>query len=249
MIKMKWQIIGKTESITDNIKWIDEEDMLLKYSDAPIFEKQPLNNIHATFIYVDYGSDVVGVLKTTIDLETRANISVLHRSDFSDTITAAKHPKMVVSETIPTAEQKHCTLFSTENMASASSSYSIPDWLEKSYIFDSAATYSIPVDHENIDNFNPKRELTPFEFLKDTAKISSSLKVFHDLYEFVIIMREDNAVKKSIIKDKSLSGKTKKVRISDDSPKQYVFSKNNPVSGKRRTKKNYLGNSFSEGRA
>ena len=216
----KWQIISKTESITDNLKWIDEEDVLLKYSEQPIFEKQPLNNIRATFIYVDVGGDIVGVLKTTIELEMRTNLSVLHRSDFSDKINAAKHPSKVC-------------------VVSSSDSSSLEDWLKKSYIFDSTATYSISVDHENIDSFNPKRELSPFEFAKDTAKISSSLPVFHDLYEFVIIMREENSVKKSIIKDRSLSGKTKKVRISDESPKQYVFSKNNPVSGKRRTKRIY----------
>jgi|LauGreDrversion4_2_1035121.scaffolds.fasta_scaffold185742_1 hypothetical protein len=212
----QWQIISKTDSIIDNLKWIDEEDMLLKFSDAPIFEKQPLSTIRTTFIYVDLDGEVVCVLKTAIDVEPRTNLSVLHRADFSDKINAAKRPKQVVDSV------------SHMNM----------NWLEKTYIFDSAATYSIPVDHENIDTFNPKRELTPFEFAKDTAKISSSLAVFHDLYEFVIIMREENAFKKSIIKQ-SLSGKTKKVRISDDSPRQYVFSKNNPVSGKRRTKKNY----------
>jgi hypothetical protein len=41
------------------------------------------------------------------------------------------------------------------------------------------------------------------------------------------------------LKDNSRIGKTKKVRISDDSPKEFVFSKINPVSGKRRTQKLY----------
>jgi hypothetical protein len=213
MINQEWRIVGKTESIADNLKWIDEEEMLLKYSENPIFEKQPLIAISITFIYVGLDEEVVGVLKTTLDLEPRHNISVLHRADFSDKINAAKNPKSICSDF---------------------------EWTDKSYIFDSAASYSIPVDHDNIDNFEPKREFTPFEFSKDTAKISSTLAVFQDLYELVIIMREENAVKKSIIKTHFLSGKTKKVRISEDSPKQYVFSKTHPVSGKRRTKKHYL---------
>lgn len=212
---MEWRIIDKTESISDNLKWIDEEDMLLKYSDEPIFEKRPLDKISATFIYVDFSGDVVGVLKTKIDLEKRINVSVIHRSEFSDKINAAKNPKVIINDVGL-------------------------EWIKKSYIFDSAASYSVPIDHENIDEFEPKKELMPFEFSKDTAKISSSLMVFQDLYEIVIIMREESAVKKSILKDHSLSGKTKKVRISEDSPKQYMYSKTHPVSGKRRTKKNYL---------
>jgi hypothetical protein len=214
MTEQEWIIIGKTESIIENLKWIDEEEMLLKYSDEPVFEKQPLSNIIITFIYVDYVGEVVGVLKTTIDLEKRHNVSIIHRSDFADKINAAKKPNMCVSDP--------------------------QDWTEKSYTFDSAASYSVPVDHDNVDNFSPKRELTPFEFSKDTAKISSALIVFHDLYEIVIIMREEPAVKKSILKKYSTAGKTKRVSISEESPKQYVFSKNNPTSGKRRTKKNYV---------
>jgi hypothetical protein len=220
MTKQEWRIIGKTESIIDNLKWIDEEEMLLKYSDEPIFEKQSLNNIIATFIYVDSVGEVVGVFKTTIDLETRQNLSIIHRSDFADKINTAKTPKMCVADSGIISEPS--------------------DWMEKSYIFDGAASYSIPVDHDNVDNFVPKRELTPFEFSKDTAKISSSLITFHDLYEIIIIMREETAVKKSILKKYTNTGKTKRVSISEDPPKQYVFSKKHPVSGKRRTKKNYI---------
>jgi hypothetical protein len=215
MQEQEWRIIGKTESFVDNLKWIEEEEMLLQYSDNPVFETQPLDNIRATFLYVDFDSNVVGILKTAIDLEKRYNLSILHRSDFFDKINVAKTPKVIVGDMVP-------------------------EWCKKSYLFDSAASYSLPVNHDNIDVFNPKRELHSFEFAKDTAKISSTLMVFHDLYEIVIIMREENVIKKSILKKYSNTGKTKRVSISEECPKQYVFSKTHPVTGKRRTKKKYL---------
>jgi hypothetical protein len=106
---------------------------------------------------------------------------------------------------------------------------------EKTYIFEDAAIYHISNDHETIDAINTKQVWTTIHFHKDVEKIPNSLLVFQDLSEIFVIMRE--VKRRGLLKDGSRPGKTKKVRISDDSPKEYVFSKLNPVSGKRRTQK------------
>ena len=216
-----WQIINKSNSrFESNPKWIEEEEDLLNWAENPNFEKQPLKQIAVTFIYVSSDTSnakleyiCTGILHTFIKLDPHEHYSILHKSDFFDKITQAKSPK---------------TLFDDDTYKS--------DWLEKTYMFDNAAIYCIPIDHEQI---NPKSTFTQLNFSKDTVKIHCSLSVFHDLYEVVVIMREvKNVVRlKSIIKDGTKMGKTKKVRISDDSPKEFVFSKMRPVSGKRRTKK------------
>lgn len=209
-----WQFINKTQPLHDS-DWIEEEDRLLNWAENPIFERQPLNHIAATFIYIDTIRSIVGVLKTSIDLEKREKSSILYRSDFFDKVTQAKHP---VSISIP-------SVFGQE-------------WSEKTYSFEHAAIYSIPIEHDQINQFATTLGFTPLEFSNDIVKIPSALIVLHDSYEIVVTMREVKPV--SILKtntNSSSKGKTKKVQISDDSPKEFVFSKTKPVSGKRRTRK------------
>jgi hypothetical protein len=218
-----WQIINKSTKRVES-KWIEEEENLLNWAENPNFEKQPLKQIAIKCIYVS--SDILdtkighigeGILQTSIKLEPQEHFSILHKSEFFNKINEAKTPKMLFGNDV------------CENNK----------WLEKSYTFDNAAIYSIPIDHEQINQFDPNVPFTQLNFSKDIAKIHCSLSVFHDLYEIIVIMREVNTVLglKSIIKDTTKMGKTKKVRISDDSPKEYLFSKTRPVSGKRRTKK------------
>ena len=235
-----WQIINKSTKRLGS-KWIEDEENLLNWAEDPNFEKQPLHQIAIKFIYV--GSEtsdskstsyaecedsiseaeertlwvLVGRIQTSIKLELHEHFSILHKSEFFSKINEAKIPKILFNNDICDKNK----------------------WLEKSYTFDTAAIYSIPIDHEQINQFDPKIPFTPLNFSKDIAKIHCSLSVFHDLYEIVVIMRESKNTGglKSIIKDGTKVGKTKKVRISDDSPKEYVFSKLRPVSGKRRTKK------------
>jgi len=204
----EWQIVNH---ITDaNSNWIEEEDKLLTWAETPDFEKRPLSQIAATFIYVNNNNEEVGIIKTSIQLD---HLSTLHKTALFDKVKKAAKPNENISGLGPT------------------------DWSEKTYFFDDAAIYSIPINHEQIDKFEPKTTCKPLHFSKDpdVVKIECSLEVFHDLYEIFVIMRE---VKKSILKTDSKSGKTKKVRISDDSPNKYVFSKLAPIAGKRRTKRN-----------
>lgn len=213
-----WQIINKsTRRVESN--WIEEEEYLLNWAENPNFEKQPLNQIAIKLIYVSSEALGAGILKTSIKLEPQQHSSILHKSVFFDKINDAKKPKNLFNNDICDKNE----------------------WLEKSYMFDTAAIYSIPIDHEQINQFDSKLPFTPLNFSNDIAKINCSISVFHDLYEIVVIMREvKNTIGlKSIIKDGTKMGKTKKVRISEDSPKEYVFSKTRTVSGKRRTKKTH----------
>lgn len=213
-----WQIINKSTHRVEST-WIEEEENLLNWAENPNFEKQPLKQIAIKLIYVSSEALGAGILKTSIKLEPQQHFSILHKSEFFNKINEAKTPKMLFDNDV------------CENNK----------WLEKSYTFDNAAIYSIPIDHEQINQFDPKLPFTPLNFSNDIAKINCSISVFHDLYEIIVIMREVNTALglKSIIKDGTKMGKTKKVRISDDSPKEYLFSKTRPVSGKRRTKKTH----------
>jgi len=219
-----WQIINKSTSRFDP-KWIEEEETLLNWAENPNFEKQPLSQIEVKFVYVNSQESfdakveniVAGILHTSIQLKPHDRFSILHKSVLFDKINEAKTPN---------------TLFDND-MCNKNK------WLEKLYMFDSAAIYSIPNYNEQNDQFDLKVAFNPLNFSKDIAKIHCSLSVFHDLYEIVVIMREiKNTIGlKSIIKDGTKIAKTKKVRISDDLPKEYIFSKTKPVAGKRRTKK------------
>lgn len=206
-----WKI--SETSIIPKTDWIEEEDFLLDWAENANFEKYPLDKITMTFLYVDPEHSVVGVAKSSIELEKRERSAILHRSDFFDKIRAANNPISISDPGIRS------------------------EWSEKTYAFEDAAIYHVPNDHETIDNINAKQLWTAIHFHKDVEKIPNSLLVFHDLSEIFVIMRE--VKRKGVLKDGSKMGKTKKVRISDDSPKEYVFSKLNPVSGKRRTQKLY----------
>lgn len=211
MTENSWQIIHK--SIIQKTDWIEEEDLLLDWAENTNFEKYPLNKISMTFVYVDLEHSVVGVAKSFIELEKRERSSILHRSDFFDKVRFANNPSSLLDAGIRS------------------------EWSEKTYTFEDAAIYHVPNDHETIDNINTKQLWTDIHFHKDVEKIPNSLLVFQDLSEIFVIMRE--VKRRGVLKDGSKMGKTKKVRISDDSPKEYVFSKLNPVSGKRRTQKLY----------
>lgn len=213
--------------------WIEEEELLLNWAENPNFYKQPLDIIAITFIYVkpeqpgDFYT-ATGTIKTAIDLgKHNSSFSVIKKSDFFEKVEKAKTPKQLVDNSISNANAN--------------------EWLSSTYIFDSAAIYSIPIDHEHINQFNPTIPFIPLQFSNNIAKIYSSLNIFHDLYEIIVIMKEMPPISlpppptlnelKSILKDGSKIGKTKKVRISDELPKEYVFSKIKPISGKKRTRK------------
>lgn len=211
-LSKKWQIIDRC--IINKTNWIEEEDLLLDWSENTNFDKYPLNQILLTFIYVDQEHSVVGVAKTFIGIETRERSSILHRSDFFDKVREANNPNFIVPNDAD-----------------------LNGWSKKIYSFEDAAIYHIHNDHETIDNINSKHALNVLHFHKDVEKIPNSLLVFQDLSEIFVIMREVKKI--GGLRSGSKIGKTKKVRISDDSPKEYVFSKLNPVSGKRRTQKSY----------
>jgi hypothetical protein len=104
------------------------------------------------------------------------------------------------------------------------------NWLENPYIFKDAILYY------------PSSPFHPLHFTNDIAKIPNSISVLHDLYEIIVIMREikPTVALKSIIKPASNNGggKTKKVRISEDSPKEFTYVNNkSSLKSKRRTRK------------
>lgn len=222
-LEHKWQIISKTKNKMDS-NWIEEEEHILNWAENPNFEKHPLDHIAIKFIYISPEKSnnkiehiTVGILQTVLKLENKDYYSLLNNSEFLKIINKATTPN---------------TLFDNET-------YDKNEWLEKTYIFDDAAMCSIPVEYEQMEKVNLKIPFIPLNLSKDNIKINCSLNIFHDLYEVIVIMREirPQIELKSILKDGSKMGKTKKVRISDDSPKEFVFSKTKPVSGKRRTKK------------
>jgi hypothetical protein len=220
MLKNKWKIVNeKTES-----NWIEEEEFLLNWAENPKFEKTPLSNIQVTFIYVGNDHNIVGVTKTTIDLKIRERSSLLDRSEVFEQIDHARHPN---------------TLFEEDQSRSL-------EWLNKSYIFYEAVIYSIPDDPDNVDKYDMKTTFDPLHFVKDTIKINSTLDIFQDLYEIVVIMQQENDsyTLKSILKDGTKINRTKKVQISEELPKEYLFSKRDPVSRKRKTRKTHHTNPF-----
>jgi len=230
MQQQTWQIIDRNTPYIDDSNWIEEEERLLQFAETPVFEKQPLDNIAFVFLYTDLENNVVGASRTTVVLDKREMLSILHRHEFMDKINTAKLPSKIFH---PINYHNH--------------------WIEKQYVFGDAGIYCIPVDSNNISNYQPLTIFVPLQFSKDMAKISSALIPFHELYEILIIMREEkpsasnsyaltnslrNCPIKSILKNGTTMGKTKKVRISDELPNEVVFSRLRPVAGKRhRTRK------------
>jgi hypothetical protein len=207
----EWQIVVQNTPYIDDSKWMEEEEWLLDFAENPVFEKQPLDHIALTFLYIDAAdhSNIVGVTKSTIRLDVCDRSSRLIESEFFDKVNTAKHPKRIF------AENEHC------------------DWFEKSYRFESASLYSLPISHENMNDYEPARELSPLCFHKNTAKILSSLVIFHDLYEIVVVMREEKTALKSILKTSTGSAFTKKVRFpSNISNEKMVLARR-----KRKTQK------------
>ena len=210
-LEPEWQIVNRNTPLDDS-DWIKEEEWLLEFAENPVFEKQPLDKIAMTFLYVDSESSIVAITKSTIRLDVGEKSSRLNETDFSDKVKAAKTPKRIFPE--------NCN----EN------------WLDKTYLFESASLYSVPVSHETMVNYEPARELSPLSFHKNTAKILGSLIIFHDLYEIVIVMREEKTELKSIMKTgdirPSAAAFTKKLRFP-----LVLTNGKNARGGKRKTKK------------
>jgi len=169
-------------------------------------------------VYVGSDQSVVGVTQTTIDLKKQERSSILDRSIFFEQIDHAKKPK---------------TLFADECDSN--------EWLKKTYTYYDAAIYSIPNDQDNVDRYDMNTKFEPLHFFKDTIKVNGNIDIFHDLYEILVIMKQENDsyMLKSILKDGTKINKTKKVQISEDLPKEYLFSKRAPVSRKRKTQKTH----------
>jgi hypothetical protein len=218
-IQQPWQIIYRNTPYVDDSNWIEEEDRLLHFAENPIFEKQSLDNIAFVFIYTDLENNIVGASRTTAPLNKRVMSSILRQQEFTDKVNTAKTPSNIFKQI---------------------DTNGVNDWMEKQYVFNDANIYCVPVDSDNISDYQPLNTFKPLQFSKDVTNISSSLIPFHELYEILIIMREEKpfASIKSILKDGTTRGKTKKVRISDELPNKFVYSRfHGVVAGKRRTKK------------
>ena len=196
-MKNAWKIVNKKSES----KWIEEEEFLLNWAENPTFEKQPLSNIQVTFVYIGDDQNIVGVTQTTMELKKCERSSILNRSTFFEQIDHAKKPKTIF------IDDDECDSF---------------EWLNKTYTFYDAAIYSIPNDPDNIDKYDMKTAFDPLHFLKDTIKINSALDIFHDLYEIVVIMKQETVsyTLKSILKDGTKINRTKKVQISENLPKR-----------------------------
>ena len=227
---MEWKIIGNGKFI-DNSNWIQEEENLLEWSENLTFIKQPLKYIAITFIYT-VDDCLSGMLRTSIPIDSfNSSTSVLNKTVFCDAVNAAKNPKSLIT-----------------NMDMDNGNHN--QWLENTYDYRDAAIYNIISKADNIDHIDTDTPFvpiaSPYTCKSDIiVKIPNSIVVFHDLYEIVVIMQPSSAASqsytgvglKSILRDGSKIGKTKKVHISDDSPKKYVFMKNQPVSNKRKTRR------------
>ena len=221
MTTKEWQIKDTQSILTNKNKWLEEEEFLVEFSDNPVFEKTPLERISLTFIYVDLEKNIVGGLNTNVNLKKSDFMSSLKKTDFFEKIDLAKRPENIVH-------------FKKDELLNESSSNS--KWLKKSYIFEDASLYSVPIDHENIYTKKPANIVSKLKFTDDVEKIVGSLTIFHDLYDIFIIMREDT---KSILKTGEKNGRTKKVRISNNYPKTHFYSQTTPMqNSKRFTKKN-----------
>ena len=243
---MKWKIIGNNKFI-DNSNWIKEEENLLEWSENLTFIKQPLKYIAITFIYT-VDDCLSGMLRTNIPIEPfNSSTSVLNKTIFCDAVNAAKTPKSLITnidtdngiDVLPT-KQSSSSLRMNPNQ-----------WLENTYDYRDAAIYNIINKTDHIDHIDTDAPfvpiVSPYTCKSDiVVKIPNSIEVFHDLYEIVVIMQPASSIGsqsymqnglKSILRDGSKIGKTKKVHISDDSPKKYVYMKNQPVSNKRKTRR------------
>jgi hypothetical protein len=161
MPENEWQLL----STENNSKWIEEEELLLDFAENSKLTKTPLENIALTFVYTDLDRFIVGVSKTTIQLEKKEKSSILHHSIFIDKMNTAKNLTSIFPEEL----DKH-------------------NWLQKSYEFEDAALYSIDDTHPNKTTFN--KRILPISISKTTTQILASLTIFHDLYEIIILMRE-----------------------------------------------------------
>jgi hypothetical protein len=191
--------IDAKKSIITKTDWIEEEDQLLNWAENPVFEKQPLHSITLTFIYVNPDRTVVGIAKNTIELEKREQqSSILRRSVFFDKVSSAKNPALLFPDLTD-------------------------EWLSKTYIYECASLFNLSLDYESNSDFS-NNKMNDIVFNTEYTKIPNALILFHDQYELFVIMREKIELK-SILNKKPKSGrKTKKVRISEESPKEFLFS-------------------------
>jgi hypothetical protein len=214
-----WKIIDSDNREDISSSWIEEEEFILNWVEHPVFEKKSLESIAISFIYINIDDEIVGILKSSVNLEKQHSNSILHQSVFLDKVNIAKNP-ISINE-----DNKH-------------------NWLEKSYMFKDTIIY-YPSNEQNTHN---PSSFHPLYFSNDIAKIPNSISVLHDLYEIVVIMREikPTILLKSIIKPATNNstggggggGKTKKVRISEDLPKEIIYVKNkSSLKSKRRTRK------------
>ena len=207
------------KSIITKTDWIEEEDRLLNWAENPVFEKQPLHSITLTFIYLNADRIVVGIAKNTIELEKREQqSSILRRSVFFDKVSSAKNPTSLFPNFDDVVETPD-------------------DWLSKNYIYECASLFNLSLDYETNRDFS-NNKMDDIVFNAEYAKIPNALILFHDQYELFVIMREKVELK-SILNKKPKQGarKTKKVRISEDLPREILFSKSTPIESKRSTRK------------
>ena len=242
-LEPEWQIVNKNTPYINDSDWMKEEERLLDFAEKPAFEKQPLDHIALTFLYVDSDRNIIGVAKSTIHLNVGEQYSRLNETVFFNKVNVAKKPKHIFSKNIEIEFARTPELDTSVGVRGLPkgevtredlSSKDNADWLEKAYTFECATLYSVPIGHENINIYEPSRELSPLYFHKNTAKILGSLIIFHDLYEIVILMREEKTELKSIMKTgclRSSSTFTKKVRFPP------VLTNERTTRGKRKTKR------------
>ena len=230
MNNKEWEIIDNKEAFNVyESKWIEEEEKILDFAENPNLKKTPLNNIALTFIYTNLDSAIVGISKTNITLEQKDLDSTLNHKLFLDKINTAKNLNTILLER---------DMIVPEVFIGPNPNF-VENWLQKIYEFEDAVLYSVSTDNINTGKIRFNKLFSPINLSnheKQTTKIIGSLTIFHDLYEILIIMREMQPQIKSILKHNHKMGKTKKVRISDNFPKEYMYS-STPIYRKRHTQK------------
>jgi len=175
--------------------WIREEEILLKFAESETFNTVPLEEVQVTLIFVDRTLDIVDAVDEQLPLR---GIPDTHKS-----ILEWAHLKQRIDSHL------------THNGLR--------------YLFTDLSQYHLSIGYDQLDVFNPSKQLTKLEKDKD-IKFAETLPILHDISQIFVILREviptptKNSLK-SILKNGSKIGKTKKVRISETSPEIFASSR------------------------
>jgi len=175
--------------------WIKEEELLLKFAESGTFNVESLEEIQVTIIYVDRTHDIVDAVDGMLPLLTNPASR--------KSILEWTELKQYIDSRL-----KHNGL---------------------RYLFTDLSYYHLAISYDQLDVFNPSTQLIKLEKDKN-IKIVETLPILHDISQIFVILREvipapsKNSLK-SILKTGSKIGKTKKVRISENSPEVFASSR------------------------